>query len=137
MFSLLLSSSYMKSRSFSASHAALLVSRLGGARSWKETGQQTQGISHTIRCHAQCINQEESWPRPLHGKWLGIGQQVVDNCIVQHLFCIFLVFYLYCYYYFPCPIKLSLSQPTNFTFFPPVLCATPLWGRVSEQLCGI
>lgn len=53
---------------FSASHAALRVSRLGGTRSWKETGQQTQGISHTIWCHAQCINQEESWPRPLLGK---------------------------------------------------------------------
>lgn len=66
----------MKSRSFSASHAALLVSRLGGARSWKETGQQTQGISHTIRCHAQCINQAKAAAWEMVGHWSASGGQL-------------------------------------------------------------
>jgi len=54
--------------------------------------------------------------RWLLGDCLGIGQRVVSNRIVPHLFCV--VFYRY-YYYFPFlfrPIQLSLSQPTSFTF---------------------
>lgn len=45
-------------------------------------------------------------------------------------------------YYFPllfCPIKLPLSQPTDFTFFIPPVSLLPFGlGRgVSEQMCGV
>ena len=92
-----------------------------------------KGIFHTIWHHAQYINWGE-----LAEKWLGIGRQVVSNCIVHHLFCIFFYhyyYYYYYYYYFPflfCPIKLSLSQPTNSTVFFPILSPIPLGG--SEQM---
>lgn len=53
--------------------------------------------------------------------WLGIGQRVVNSCIVHHLFCE--LFYYDYYFSLFCPIKLSdsLSQ----------------WRGVSERLCDV
>lgn len=52
----------------------------------------------------------------LLGNHLGISQQLVRNCTVHYLFCIFFYHY-YNFLFLFSPIKMSLSQPTNFAFF--------------------
>lgn len=87
----------------------------------------------TIWGHVQCNNQGKKSAKGC--TWLGISQWMVSNCIGHLLFCIFGYYYYYYYYCFnSCPIKLSLSQPTNFTFFPNSFpCPT---GRGSELEAG-
>jgi len=94
--------------------------------SWPEL---TEGIFHTIWHHAGGVDRGREL---LLGVRLGIGVQVVRNCTVHHSFCIFY------YYYFClcCPIKLSLFQPTSFTFFPLILLPTPPGSRLEGWVSG-
>jgi len=85
------------------------------------------------------MNWGESWlgaaARELAAHWLAGGEQLHCTSLVLH-------FFYHCYYYFHyfpflfCPIKLSLPQPINFTFFsrfsPP-----SHWQGASEWLCGV
>lgn len=55
-----------------------------------------------------------NWPG--FGGCLGIGQQVVTNCVVHHLFCIFF-HHLYYFHILFHPATLPFSQCASFTFF--------------------
>lgn len=57
--------------------------------------------------------------------WLGIGQEVVSNCIMHYMLCLFFLFLLHYYYYYyqiaSFLLKLSLSQSMtsyNFQYSP-------------------
>lgn len=100
----------------------------GAQNSWPELAK---GIFCTTEYHAQYINlgRHLEGGQLQFGNRFGIAQQVLNNCIIHHLF--FLGFNLLCllfknYYYdfknnfifyFISIIKLILFQPTSFIFF--------------------
>ena len=108
-----------------------------GTRSWEGTqpGQLTQTGQRDIPYLVMsCLVYKQG------GSWPGETDHCsVSNCIVHRLICIFQFFYYYyCHFiivviiiiifFLFCPIKLSLSQPRSFTFFPLILSPIPLGG---------
>ena len=93
-FQLLLSSAVQSQRcfSFSASCTALLARRLRDTRSIEVIGPGTKwvrDIPYHMTSREETIKLKRfGWGReqPLLGGWLGIGQQMVSNCIVHHFF---------------------------------------------------
>lgn len=71
----------------------MLCQEAGKQEDWGEYGQdswpeQDRGIFHTTECHTWSINWEELFGshQLLLRDGLGIGQQVLRNCVVHHLF---------------------------------------------------
>jgi len=70
-------------------------------------------------CSVYKLGELAGGPWSLHGHGLGIVHWVVTNCI-----CASSVLYIYCYHcyydylFLWLPVKLSLSQPQSFNFFP-------------------
>jgi len=105
-----------RAKDFSTSHTALPVRSWGCTSIWEGTEADQRDLKgYSVPCDVTVNNKTGGG---------GINQCVVSNCIVRHSFYVF----FYQYYYFPflfCCIKLSLSQPTSFNFFP-VLSPIPL-----------
>lgn len=108
----------------------------GGIRSWEGTGPGTASPNWS---QGYFIPYGIILSKNLGGELLLLrglaGHQLWGG---EHLYCaslVFCVFFFYHYYYFFllfCPIQLSLSHPTSFTFFQ---CSFPFhWGAVRECL---
>ena len=151
MFQLLLSSAYLKPRTF---QSPMLCPASRCARSWEgaEPGQLTRTSQRGIPYHGTSC--------PVY-KLGGVGREgritarasvsgwwAIALCITCLSWVLFLSFFLlYSFslqllslllvsirFYFTLVIKLFLSQPTSFTLFSPILLPTPLGGGRGEQL---
>lgn len=118
-------------RNFSVSHADLPAGRLEGSRSWEETqlGQLTSADQRDIPCGVMLsiYTLRKARQGLLLRAWVGVTVSrewaitLFTTCFyilysTYSIFCI-LILLLFSPFLF-CTIRLSLSQPTNFTFFP-------------------
>ena len=117
MVLLLLSSAYTGQGLFSFSCPGQCVA--GRGHSQDSRPELAKGLFHTIWRHAQYINCADL-AREHRGSgtsWASVSQQMVCNCALHHLFCIFFYHYYYYYYYYYSLPFLFYSTAGNFTFF--------------------
>jgi len=132
MFQLLLSSAYAKSGPCQlllrpCQRGGWGAQAAGRGHSPASRPRLARGIFRTVRCHGELIRWGElaggQWPLP--EDWLGVGQQVVSDCNVHHLYMLL--------GFPPSPISVPLNC---FTFFSSSL-PDPPEGGVSEWLRGV
>lgn len=140
MLYVLQSSAYTESRSFQLLIQPCQQPGWGCTRrgkkqeSWPKTSQRDSAHPMT-RCWAisiSCLAGGGRGTPLLKDGWVLIGQCMVNNHIMQHLFCT--------YYLFSVLLKLSLFQPQDFYYPPPLILAPhPTTGgrRVSKWLCSV
>lgn len=84
---------------FSSRVDLFLCSVLCNAMFWLQAKTVLINTLRYLGCRWAVLNRTRTadlnW---LHRDWLCIGQQVVNNCIVHHLFCIFTCIFSYCTY---------------------------------------
>lgn len=84
---------------FSSRVDLFLCSVLCNAMFWLQAKTVLINTLRYLGCRWAVLNRTRTadlnW---LHRDWLCIGQQVVNNCIVHHLFCIFTCIFNYCTY---------------------------------------